>query len=303
MALSLRAKFFKAFLRSRQKAGVKNIGNPQRQRKEMDAAMALLVKPLGLHYQQRDIAGVRTIVATPKKSTATTQATNKALLYWHGGGYVIGKPESFKSLYGQLGKRIGATVYAPDYRLAPEYPYPAAIDDAIACYQALLNQYGAENIAVAGDSAGANLCLAMCLKARDMQLPQPAALYLLSPFADLQLNAPSTEEMDGKDPVLDKATLVDWASKYAQREALSHPMVSVTEADYRGLPPMLIQVGSDEVLRDDSYAVRELAEQAGIEVQLELGEGLWHDWQLFAPLMPEASAAIDRAASWLNSKY
>lgn len=296
MNLSRRARFFKWFLYQRKSRGAKFIGNPAKQRQEMNLSMQALPKPFGVKYQNGFLGGVRNLIATPKN------AGNSALLYLHGGGYVIGRPENFSGLFGKLAKLLNASAYAPDYRLAPEHTFPAAIDDSVATYKELLKTYAPENIYVAGDSAGGNLSIALCLKLKELALPQPKALYVISPFADMKFTGSSLVEENSRDPILDSATVKDWAEKYAGNESPANPLISVCYADYSGLPPMLIQVGSDEVLRDDSYAVKAAADQAGIKAELHLGKRLWHDWQIFWAFMPEAKQALISAASWLKNE-
>jgi epsilon-lactone hydrolase len=213
------------------------------------------------------------------------------LLYLHGGAYVIGGPGSHARLAAQVGHAAGAEVFFPDYRLAPEHPFPAALDDALAAYRGLLQRRPAR-LVVAGDSAGGGLALALAMAIRDAGLPAPAALVLISPWADLTLSGESHRTAAARDPLLRGSWLARCAALYAGGRPLDQPGLSPLFGDFAGLPPLLVQVGSEEILRSDAERVVERAAAAGTTATLSRHEGLWHDFQAHAGVLPEADAAL-----------
>lgn len=229
-------------------------------------------------------------------------AVDRALLYFHGGAYSLGSPRSHRGLGGQLAGAAGALGFVPDYRLAPEHPCPAAVEDGLAAYRDLLDQgFAPEKILLCGDSAGGGLALATALAARQAGLPQPAGLSLFSPWVSMTPSEPSLSEMDGQDPMMSAAGVRLSAAHYLggrEDDALSSPL----RADLAGLPPMLIQVGSEELLRSDATALAERARQAGIPVQLEVWPEMVHVWHAFYPMLGAARRAIAGAGDWMRSR-
>lgn len=222
------------------------------------------------------------------------------LLYLHGGGYVIGSPDTHTGLAGELAARTGLRATSVDYRLAPEHPFPAAVDDGLAAYRDLLAA-GADprEIVVAGDSAGGGLSIATLLAAREAGLPQPAAVVVFSPWADLTLSGESMRTKEDADPIFSEADVRAYADLYIGSGDRSHPLASPVFADLAGLPPMLVQVGADEVLLDDAVRLAARAGAAGVEATLEIGPGLPHVYQTEYGRLDEADAALDRAARFL----
>ena len=190
-----------------------------------------------------------------------------------------------------------------DYRLAPEHPFPAALEDAVAAYRWLLAD-GADSrrIAVMGDSAGGNLAFAMLLKARDEGLPLPAAAVGLSPWLDLALASPSFRLNAEADPILNADEAPKFVEYYLAGADPRMPYASPLYGDPAGLPPTLLQVGSDEILRDDSVRMAEKLRAAGCHVELEVWPRMPHVWHLFAPVLPEARRAIERIGTFLDSR-
>ncbi len=211
-----------------------------------------------------------------------------ALLHLHGGGYVSGSAELHRMLSSWLARSAGARVLVPNYRLAPEHPFPAALEDALSAYRFLLSSgYSSGRIAVSGDSAGGGLALAMVASLRDAGEPLPAAIVLMSPWTDLELKNPSCTAKAEVEALLKVDTLREWAAWYSGGESLSAPHVSPVNGDFSGFPPMLIQVGSEEILLDDSLELERKATAAGVEVDLTVWDGLWHCWQALGGLVPE----------------
>jgi monoterpene epsilon-lactone hydrolase len=217
---------------------------------------------------------------------------SRALLYMHGGGFVSGSTRSHLPLAAALSRSAGAPVYAIDYRLAPEHPHPAAVDDALVAYEALVECVGAARaIAVGGDSAGGWLTLALALRLRDLRRPLPAALLLICPLADLTLSGASVA--GGRDAVLTPEWLRATSRWYACGHDLRLPGLSPLFADLAGLPPIVMQGAGDDLLVSDAERLAERARAAGVPVDYERFEGLWHVFQTL--VLREADVAVERA--------
>jgi acetyl esterase/lipase len=227
----------------------------------------------------------------------------RVILYFHGGGYNIGSAESHRSMLTHLATRARARVFATDYRLAPEAPYPAAIDDAVAAYQGLLG-VGTDpaRVIVAGDSAGGGLALALLVRLRDAGRPLPAGGVVLSPWTDLSGSNPSIGANEDLDIMLGRPLLDHWAASYLAGAAADLPDASPLFADLAGLPPLLVQVGDTEVLLDDGARLAARADAAGVDVTLEVEPDMFHVWAFFAGIVPESDAALDSAAAWIVAR-
>jgi monoterpene epsilon-lactone hydrolase len=221
------------------------------------------------------------------------------LVYFHGGGFVAGSIASHDGTVRELAAQAGCIAVSVDYRLAPEHPYPAAIDDCVAAYRALVTTNGPETIAIAGDSAGGGATLATLVRLRDEGIPLPACAYVISPWTDLTASGASVTSRAASDPMIDAAAIVDTARRYAGAAPLDDPGVSPLFADLTGLPPLLVHVGDDEVLLDDSIRLAERARAAGVEVELEVYHGLWHVFHAFAGLVPEATSALRAGSAFI----
>ena len=227
-------------------------------------------------------------------------ASGAVLLYLHGGGYVIGSARSGAGLATALARRARAVAYSLDYRLAPEHPFPAALEDGLAAYRALLDAGGgAHRVVVAGDSAGGGLALAVLVSARDEGLPQPAAVAVMSPWVDLTLVGESLETKEADDAIFDAADIAEYASRYLGGHDPADPHVSPLLADLSGLPPLLVQVGTNEVLLDDSTRLAARAAAGHLDVTLEVVARAPHVFQHFAGHLDEADRALDRAGRFL----
>jgi epsilon-lactone hydrolase len=224
------------------------------------------------------------------------------VLYFHGGVYVLGDAVSAAGLASQIGRRTRATVISVDYRLAPEHPYPAAVDDALAAYQALLDGgTDPSDIAFAGESAGGGLAVATLVNARDHGLPRPAAAYVMSPYADLTLAGTSMETKAGADPLLSRENLQARVPDYTAGQDAAAGLISPVFADLSGLPPLIIQAGSHEVLLDDAVRLARQAAAADVEVTLDITPGVPHVFQAYYAILDEAAAALDRAGQLLSA--
>lgn len=225
------------------------------------------------------------------------------LLYLHGGGYTLGSPMTHRALTSHVAAAARCQVLVPDYRLAPEHPYPAALQDALSAYRFLLERYAPERIAIGGDSAGGNLALCAALAIRDAAMPMPRALVLLSPWTDMSLSGETIDALDGIDPLLGRSWLLRARDAYRGDLPVTDPRVSPLNASLEGLPPMLVQVGSDEILLSDSRRIVEKARKSGIDARLEVEPGLWHDFQIHAGVLRAADAAIGRIADFLRARW
>jgi acetyl esterase/lipase len=229
-------------------------------------------------------------------------ASEGVVLYLHGGGYVSCSPATHRPVTAALARLTKLSVFAPDYRLAPEHRYPAALDDAVAAYRWLLDQ-GANpsSLVVAGDSAGGGLALALLLRARDEALPLPAAAVCFSPWTDLAGTQDSVRSNDGRCAMFRATNFGEFASAYLGTASAFDPYASPAHAaDFGGLPPVLLQVGSTELLLDDARTVHDKILAVGGESRLEVYEDLMHCWQMLDGLVPEARAALRSAASFIN---
>lgn len=224
----------------------------------------------------------------------------RTILYLHGGGYCFGSWGTHKSLITHLAVASEASVYAPNYRLAPEHPHPAALEDALAAYRWLLEQgVSSDALTIAGDSAGGGLALATAVEIRDRGLPSPASLVLISPWTDLRGDSRSMSDKASLDPMLSPSGTRSCSAAYLDGRSPSDQACSPLFADHTGLPPMLIHVGSDEILLDDSTRLAERCREAGVEVTLKVFEGLWHEFQIHAGLLRESDEAIAEIARFL----
>ena len=232
--------------------------------------------------------------------TADSRA-DRAILYLHGGAYVVGSILSHRELASRIARESRAACLVLDYRLAPEHRFPAAVEDATAAYRWLLaSGLDAQRLVVAGDSAGGGLTLATLFALRDAGDPLPAAAVCLSPWADLECTGDSARPGAIDDPILQLDSLVEMGRMYAEGAEARAPLASPLYGDYAGLPPLLIQVGTREILVDDARRVAERAKAAGVDVALETEEGLIHDWHLLAATSPEAQRSVARIGEFVT---
>lgn len=225
----------------------------------------------------------------------------RVLLYIHGGGFLLGAATTDLALPLRIGPAAGARVLSVDYRLAPEHPFPAAVDDVLAAYRWLLAEgYQPRHIGVFGDSAGGALTLSLLMAARDAGLPLPRAAALLSPVADLTGEGDTRDTLARTDPVLGGDASRRWSAYLAGTDP-RNPLASPVFGDFRGLPPLLIQVGTREVLLSDAVRVARRARAAGVAVDLDVWEGMWHVWQA-NPGVPESAAAAGELAAFFRDR-
>jgi monoterpene epsilon-lactone hydrolase len=224
---------------------------------------------------------------------------DRALIYLHGGGFVYGQTPQHLQLGAYLAKKMGVRALMVDYRLAPEHPYPAALDDCVTSYRWLLKQgFHPQNIVVAGDSAGGNLTITSLMKLRDSGEPLPAAAACLSPVADL---TDRKHLPDGyQDPLLPLKAMRFYSESYVGHNDARNPLISPVFGSWRGLPPLLVHAGEDEILREDAVRIEGLAKAAGVDMRLEIYPRMWHVWQIFLDL-PQAVQSLDDIARFFNA--
>lgn len=240
---------------------------------------------------------------TAEKLTGAEINQPNTLLYLHGGGYVIGSPKSHSHLVAQFVAATGITAYSVDYRLAPEHPFPAAIVDAVSAYRSLLDQgIPAAKIIISGDSAGGGLTIATAVKLKAEGLPQPAGLFVISPWANLHQEGGSYADKADSDFIVDKASLDRWALAYLNGVSAHEALASPVLADLTGLAPILIHVGSEEVLLADSLRLAEAAGTALVDVTLKIVPHMPHVFHYMWPQVTAARIAIAEAAVWMQAR-
>jgi len=261
-----------------------------------DAASAIVLGPRGYKTKKQTIAQVPTVHIQPK----TTQS-GLSILYLHGGGYVVGSSKSHTKLAAQIGHATQAQVWLPEYRLAPEHTNPAAIEDVITVYKALLAQgQDPTKLVIAGDSAGGGLSLSAAIAIRNAGLPLPAALVLLSPWVDLSLSGSTMKTHAAQDAMLSEDWLAWCAKNYCGQKLVTDPICSPLYADLTGLPPVLIHVGTEEVLLDDAKRLAEQTEKYGIPTNLKVYDRVGHVFQFHAGILNESNDSIERIGQFID---
>jgi epsilon-lactone hydrolase len=289
------------------------------QRENLDAILRQSAFPFdsdvgGQRRRLRELAATQplpadvTVTAAALGGVPTAEITidgiepRHVVLYFHGGVYVLGDAFQAAGLASQVGRRTGAKVISVDYRLAPEHPYPAAVDDALTAYEALLRGGTApSDIAFAGESAGGGLAVATLVNARDHGLPLPAAAFVMSPYADLTLSGATMETKRGADPLFTPEAFQARVTDYTSGQDAALGLISPIFAELSGLPPLIIQAGTHEVLLDDALRLARAAALADVEVTLDVTPGVPHVFQAYYPMLDEATAALDRAGQLLSA--
>ena len=250
--------------------------------------------PRTVSCEEITLGGITSLRFTPRNPEPDSH-----ILYLHGGGYMMGSPEIYRSPVGLISNMTNTVVTAVDYRLAPENPYPAGIEDCVTAYLALKDETG-DTIAVAGDSAGGGATLATAVSLRDNHSLSPSCLYLISPWLDLTHSGESMKTKGGVDVMLAPDWIRTAADRYRGDEDASNPGISPLFADLKDLPPMLIQVGDEELLLSDSERLAALASKVGVKVEIEIAKGLWHVYPLFGGFIPEGKKSLKEAVRFIN---
>ncbi len=289
--LGLRRMFARHLARQ---AGLKVMSpeNPrQLSRARIDAGGDRAPIAAGVSVSETEVAGRDALHFLPEN------ARPGGLLFLHGGGYCIGSPQSHKPYVSQLARAFGVEAWSLDYRLAPEHVCPAAIEDGSDALAELRAKIDGPLI-VAGDSAGGGLTMASVIRHRDAGRPMPDGLFLISPWVDLSGSGDSIKSRASADPMLKPHYLEQGGALYLDGRDAQDPEASPLFADLTGLPPTLLQVGEDEILYDDSIRLAEKMRDAGTDVTCEVWQAMWHDFQLFGPVLPEAAVSLKHVQAW-----
>lgn len=255
--------------------------------------------PEGVTIEAVDMGGVAATLVSP-----TEVEDGRVLLYIHGGGYVAGSPDGYHGLAGHYAKLLRAKVYMPDYRLAPEHPFPAAIEDTLAAYRWLLEQgTSPRKIAFSGDSAGGAMVVSVMVAARNAGLPLPVAGVALSPWVNLEHSGSSMLTRDGVDPTVNLAGLNLMAKAFLQGALKNDPDASPVFADVRGLPPILVHIGESEVMLSDAIRLAAHLAENRVRVTLEVWPEMFHVWHLFAAILPQGMKALKGAAAFIDEAF
>lgn len=259
----------------------------------------LLPRATGVAVESAELGGIQADRLRPKEAR-----DDKVLLYLHGGAYILGSRRTHRQLVSHVARAAGVAAVVPDYRLAPEHPWPAAIEDSVAVYRSLLSRgTRAEDIVIAGDSAGGGLAVATLLSLRHAGDALPAAAVLLSPFLDVTGSGESAQTRAEQDPWFDPSDMEVVARYYCPDESQwRNPLVSPVFANVAGLPPMLIQVGDDEILLSDSTRFANKLEAAGVAVDLEVWPEMWHVFPMFVSKMPEGREAVRKIGAYIKER-
>ncbi|WP_432043150.1 alpha/beta hydrolase [Streptomyces cadmiisoli] len=253
--------------------------------------------PSDVLFEDTEASGVPITWARPADTV-----DGRVLLYLHGGGYLVGAPRGYRGLVGRFARKLKARAVIPDYRLAPDAVYPAAIDDNLAVYKALLDEgYDARSIAVSGDSAGGAMCISLMVAAQEAGLPLPAAAVAISPWANLEHTGESISSKSDTDPVCAPEGLRKLALNYLGGLPLSSPLASPVFADVTGLHPVQIQIGEREIMLSDAVRLAEHLASSRVRVNLEVWPDMPHVWHLFSDDLEDADVAIGSATDFLLS--
>jgi acetyl esterase/lipase len=295
--ISLRARLTRALLRLRTRFRKPDAPMPER-RARLDRLGGAIAAADGVDVVAEDVGGRHAEWLIPAGA-----AGDEVILYLHGGAYTAGSCASHRNAVSHIARAAGIRLLMPEYRLAPEHPFPAALEDALGAYRWLLGRgVPPGKVVLAGDSAGGGLALAVMVAARDEGLPLPAAAALISAWTDLAATGSSLKSRNEKDPWFDADEIAPMARNYHQDTDPRHPLVSPLYASLNGLPPLMLQVGDHEILLNDSTRVAEKAREAGVDVTLRVWPGMWHVWHFFVGRMPEAKQAILEMAAFIEAR-
>jgi monoterpene epsilon-lactone hydrolase len=292
---SIRSRIFYLLLKYQTSKADKNVTLQQRRMALEDRARGLPMPP-HVHVQQTTVGNIPAEWLRPVGTT-----DNRVVLYLHGGAYTMGSCTTHRALASRIAIASETSVLQPEYRLAPEYPFPAALQDGMAVYRWLID-YGIspQKMVVAGDSAGGGLALALTVLLRDKDVPLPAAIACLSPWADLELTGESLTTRAKVDPICSLEESKFHATHYVGKNDPRAPLISPIYADLNGLPPTLIQVGDREILLSDAIRLIERARKDGVDAELEVWDGMWHVWHLLARYVPEGQQAVDKIGAFIR---
>ena len=270
---------------------------PEVRRQYIDGLRQLFPAVNGVVYENTSLGEVPALRVAPEDAK-----TDTVVLYIHGGGYVHGGTDAYRGLAGRLACQLSATVYLPDYRQAPDFPFPVPIEDVFAAYRTLIaDGVEADKLVLAGDSAGGAMVVTMMRKARDAGIPLPAAGVAFSPWANLTHSGKSATVRDGLDPLCSTDFLNILARTFLGEELPTHPDASPVYANLHGLSPVMIQAGENEVMLSDAIRLAGNLAEARVRTTLEVWPGMFHVWHLFAGILPEADSALINAVRFIEN--
>lgn len=253
--------------------------------------------PAGVRCEAIDMGGVPATLVTPDELK-----TDAVLMYIHGGAYIVGRPAGYHGIGGNYAKMLGARVYMPDYRLAPEHQFPAPIDDTLRAYEWLLEQnIAASKIAFAGESAGGAMVVSVMVAAKSKGLPLPAVGSSISPWANLEHTGASMSNREGLDPLNSKPVLDILARAFLGDTLANHPLASPVFADVTGLPPILVQIGENELMLSDAMRLANHLADNRVRVNLEVWPGMFHAWHFYAGMLAEGQQALESSVRFIEA--
>ncbi|MGF6169655.1 monoterpene epsilon-lactone hydrolase [Pseudomonas moraviensis] len=253
--------------------------------------------PAGVRFETVDMGGVPATLVTPDELK-----TDAVLMYIHGGAYIVGRPDGYHGIGGNYAKMLGARVYMPDYRLAPEHQFPAPIDDTLRAYEWLLEQnITASKIAFAGESAGGAMVVSVMVAAKSKGLPLPAVGSSISPWANLEHTGASMSNREGLDPLNSKPVLDILARAFLGDTLANHPLASPVFADVTGLPPILVQIGENELMLSDAMRLASHLADNRVRVNLEVWPGMFHAWHFYAAMLAEGHQALESSVRFIET--
>jgi epsilon-lactone hydrolase len=250
-----------------------------------------------VRFEAVDMGGVPATLVTPDELK-----TDAVLMYIHGGAYIVGRPDGYHGIGGNYAKMLGARVYMPDYRLAPEHQFPAPIDDTLRAYEWLLEQnIAASKIAFAGESAGGAMVVSVMVAAKSKGLPLPAVGSSISPWANLEHTGASMSNREGLDPLNSKPVLDILARAFLGDTLANHPLASPVFADVTGLPPILVQIGENELMLSDAMRLANHLADNRVRVNLEVWPGMFHAWHFYAGMLAEGQQALESSVRFIEA--
>lgn len=297
--LSIQARLARYLMAQQLKKAPQRETKPSNVRRAVAKGLGYMPVPKGVTIHQMQVGTVSVEVIRPQKNGNHT----RALMYLHGGGYVAGSPATHRAFTARLALELNCEVWVPDYRLAPEYPFPAGLYDTADVWTKFLSIHAGKKVLLGGESAGGGLSLALCYLLRERAVRLPDQLFLISAWLDLRMAGDSYTRNNSRDVIAKSITTeTGCARHYAGDQPRTHPLLSPILGDPTGLPPTYVMVADTEIFEDDSRAFVIHAREAGVDVTLEVGHGLWHAWPLFAPFIPESATSIHNLGHWVGKQ-
>lgn len=296
--MSIRAEIAKRFMTILRNSLRHHFDDIHALRKEKEKWFARLLPPRKVKFEQTTVLGLSAQWCYPPKEKDAT----KVLYFIHGGGFASCSMHSHWGIIGKFALELGIKVFGVNYRLSPEHPFPAGLDDVVNTYKWLLETYKPEDIIVMGDSAGGGLSLSLLLKLRDLGLPQPLTAVLLSPWTDMTLSGESIKTKEAVEPLLPVFMVERWAQWYVGDADPTNPLISPVFADLSDLPPMLVHVGSHEILLDDSVRLKENADKTNTKMTFAVWDKMFHVWHTSWRFVPEGKKALLEVVDYINQR-